>query len=206
MQDWRIMLLAVRAWLSIHKRALLLGLLLGTMIGQAIAGTATVSWTNPTTNVDGSPIGTITGTRVEYGSCSGTAFGTKAGEQTASGAATSIVITLPAGAYCFRAYTQTAAGESAASNVASKVIPAPLPNPPTITTIAVVAGVDHVPAFRILADGTRSTTVAGFVPVGTACTGPVVFTYRSRSYRRVDPSAVKWWQTSPTSSIAAACA
>jgi hypothetical protein len=61
------------------------------------------------------------------------------------------------------------------------------------------------PLYRINVDGTRGTTVLGFVPTGTACTGPVVYTYRGNSYRTPDLSHAQWWGTAPTSSAAAAC-
>jgi hypothetical protein len=93
------------------------------------------------------------------------------------------------------------------------VISQPTPNPPTgLSVVAVVAGLNMSPAFKILPDGTRSQVVAGFVPVGTACgDGPVVFRYRDRDYRRVPREAVKWWNPPLTDvqsppPVAAACA
>lgn len=104
----------------------------------AAAATLSTSWTNPTQNTDSSAIpatgpGSIASTRVEYGSCSGTAFGTKSGEVTVQGAATTASIpNLGPGTWCARAYTTNTYGsESGPSNVASKVIAAPTPNPPT---------------------------------------------------------------------------
>ncbi len=48
-------------------------------------------------------------------------------------------------------------------------------------------------AFKVLADGSRSSVVAGFVKVGTACSGTVVFSYRKREYRIVPRETVTWW-------------
>lgn len=176
---------------------------------SAFAGSATVSWVHPLTYTDGStlPLADIQQTRVEYGTCAGTAFGVKAGEVIVTGTATSTVINnLAAGTWCFRGFSKAKNLESATSNISSKVVPQAPPNPPTITTVEVVAGVGFSPAFKILASGSRSAAVAGFVASGKACTGPVVFTYRGKSYRRVNPSDVKWWNTTASSEVAAACA
>ncbi len=181
----------------------MLGLLL--VGGPAYAGTASITWTNPSTNVDGSPIGTITGTRIEYGTCNGgSTFGTKAGERLVT-AGTSATLSLSPGTWCVRAYTQTAAGESAPSNAVQAVIAAPLPNPPTLSTTVVVAGSSMQPAYGITAAGAQGALV-GLVDVGRECAGPVVFTYRGAGFRRVDPGAVRWWTgVKPTTAVAAAC-
>lgn len=132
----------------------------------AAAGTATVTWTNPTQYVDGSALAAadITQTRVEYGSCSGAAFGTKTGEQTATGSATTLTIgSLAAGTYCFRAYTSARGLESAASVVASKTVPQSPPNPPVLVTVATTA-------YTIGRSGRFYAMIpAGTVPLGTAC-------------------------------------
>jgi hypothetical protein len=191
-----------------NKLALAVGLLLG---GAAYAGTATVTYTIPTTRVGGTalPAGEIKAHRIEWGSCSGTAFGTKIGESIVGPAVNSVVIpNLTEGqTYCFRAFSQDTLNRwSAASNVDSKLIPLPPPpNPPVITTVAVVAGLNMSPAYRILADGTRGSAVIGFVPVGTEC-GAKVFSYRGVTYGKVARDKVKWWNTSPTDSVATACA
>ena len=113
----------------------------------ANAADATVSWQHPTKNTDGSSIpasgaGSIASTRVEYGSCSGTAFGTKAGEVSVPAPAASTTITdFAAGSTsCFRAYAKNTFGvESGASAVVSKVFPAPTPNPPVLSSTITVA-------------------------------------------------------------------
>src|SRR6267154_5048787 len=76
------------------------------------AAPVTVVWTPPTQYVDNTPIasGDIASTTVEYGSCNGTAFGTKAGQVVETGAAaTMTVATLGPGTYCFRAFVTTIA-------------------------------------------------------------------------------------------------
>ncbi len=88
------------------------------------------TWTLPTLNTDGSSIpasgpGSLVSVRIEYGSCSGAAFGTKAGEvvvalPTASKSFTNL--TAP-GVYCFQMYVMNTYNvESDVSNVATKTI------------------------------------------------------------------------------------
>jgi hypothetical protein len=83
--------------------------------------------------------------------------------------------------------------------------PPPPPKPPVLVVAEVVAGVGVSPVFRILQDGSRSTTVAGFVQAGKPCLPPTVFRYRGRDYQKVDPMYVKWWSTTPTPNVAVAC-
>ncbi|MFO1465881.1 MAG: hypothetical protein U1F35_05485 [Steroidobacteraceae bacterium] len=131
----------------------------------AYAGTATVTWTNPAQYTDGTALAAadITQTRVEYGSCSGTTFGTKAGQQIVAGSATSAAITLAAGTYCFRAYTTAKGAESVASNVTSATVAQPAPNPPVLVTVSTTA-------YTIGRQGRYFAMVpAGTVPLGTAC-------------------------------------
>lgn len=135
------------------------------------AGDAVLTWTLATQNTDGTAIPasgptSLASTRVEWGSCSGSNFGTKAGEQIVAKPATTYTITnLAPGTYCFRAYSRTVAGvESAPTNVVSKTILQAPPNPPGNLAVAdlVVYQVIGTPdAFALLPVGT--------VPAGTAC-------------------------------------
>lgn len=113
----------------------------------ADAGTLTVTWTNPTTNTDGSAIPAAQGQpealqawRIEYGTCAaGGSFGTKAGEftrQRATGGAelTTVTQNIPPGNLCVRVFVANSAGaESDASNVAAKVVDPAKPRPPVQT-------------------------------------------------------------------------
>lgn len=179
--------------------------------GPAQAADATVSWTPPTTNVDGSTIpasgaGSIASTRVEYGSCSGTAFGTKAGEVTALAPATSTTITgFAAGTTsCFRAYARNTYGiESGPSSVQSKAFPTPTPNPPVLA-VPVIAGMLQTPAYSVTQAGKIGTFV-GFVDVGAQCKGQALFTYRGKAFREVQRADVKLWG-STSLRLAAPCA
>ena len=167
----------------------------------AFAGTATLTWTAPTTNTDGS---TITGpvTYKVYGALQGSAKALIASPAVSPFTHSAV----PTGTFCYHVTAVVGTAESAPSNESCKVIPAPTPNPPVLVTVAVVAGVPVVPAYNVLASGARSAAVAGFVAIGKACSGAVVFTYRGKSYRRVAPTDVAWWQTTATPDVAAPCA
>jgi len=152
---------------SLRFRGLLAVLMTLSFAGPLMAASVTASWTHPTSFVDGTTLALsqIASTRVEYGSCSGTAFGTKVGEVTVPAPATSTTITgLVPGTHCFRAYTRTTAAagglESGPSGVATKVIAFPAPNPPTIVTIETVA--------RLWLNG-KPSLVAGRIALGKEC-------------------------------------
>lgn len=106
------------------------------------AATSVITWANPTTNTDGSPIiatgdeTSLASWRIEFGTCASGAFGTKAGEVVRAGAAlTTATLNTQSGLKCFRVFVTNVAGvESNASNVASRTIAAPTPNAPTSAT------------------------------------------------------------------------
>lgn len=131
--DWKI----ANAFVILALVALLL------LAGDVFAGTATVTWTNPTARTDGTalPSSQIGGSRVEWGTCSGSAFGTAQGTLSTTGAATSAVINdLAPGTWCFRVSTfDTGNVLSSWSNIASKVVPVAPPNPPVIVTVSTYA-------------------------------------------------------------------
>lgn len=140
--------------------------------GAAHAGDLAVRWTPPTTNTDGSSIpasgaGSLTGTRLEWGTCSGTAFGTSIGSTIVAAPATSHTVTgLAPGTYCVRAFARNTYGsESAASVVASKVIVAPVPNPPLLSIDTTAY------ELRLYSNGTLRFVAVGTVPLNAAC-GP----------------------------------
>ena len=131
-----------------YQKLLMALILLGALAllllaGSAFAGQAVVTWTNPTTRTDGSALtaAQIGSTEVEYGTCSGTAFGTPTGAQSVTGAATTLTVTnLAAGTWCFRARTvDTGSNHSAWSAVVSKVVPVAPPSPPVLVTVSTVA-------------------------------------------------------------------
>lgn len=159
--------------------------------GVSQAAVRTVSWTHPTANTDGSglPVSQITGTTVVWGTSSTAMTSSKF----VTGTATSTTLDLAPGTWFVGARTTANGNTSAVSNVVQVVIPQPTPNPPVVTVQAVVAGLNMAPAFKILADGSRSSVIAGFVKVGTGCGGPVLFTYRKLGYRTVPRETVQWW-------------
>lgn len=150
-------------------------------VQRSEAASANVSWVNPTSNVDGSTIpsyglpGSLVSTRVEYGTCSGTSFGTKQGEVVANQPSTSVTIPNLAVAttYCFRAFAKNTYGvESSASNVASKSTPAPQPEPPVVTVSTTAWEVN------ILGSGeVRLGRNVGTVPLGVSCGANVLGNY-----------------------------
>lgn len=169
----------------------------------SFAGSAALTWTPPTKNTDGSNItGAIT-YKVYRGS---------------QGAAKSVLATVATAAYndasapdgttqCYTVSAVVAAIESAQTAEACKVFPLPTPNPPTnlTVTVAVVAGINMAPVYKLTATGKRSADPAGFVPVGMTCTGNVLFYYRNLSFRKVDMAQVKFWSVVPDANVAAPC-
>lgn len=161
------------------------------LAGIAQAAVRTVTWTHPTTNTDGSslPVSAITRTTVVWGPSATNMSNSKI----VTGTATTTTLDLAAGTWFVAAKTTANGNDSNLSALVQVVIPQPTPNPPVVTVQAVVAGLNMSPAFKVLADGSRSSVVAGFVKVGTACSGPVVFSYRKRDYRIVPRETVTWW-------------
>lgn len=145
-----------------------LALFLAIVAGTAQAADVSVTWTHPTSFEDGTPLtlAQIASTKVEYGSCSSGAFGVKAGERVVPAPSTTITVTgFTPGLHCFRAATTATAaaggGVSVFSNVATRTLDWPNPNPPTITSVATVA--------RLLKPNGELGKVAGFLPLGSAC-------------------------------------
>lgn len=118
---------------------------------SAHAADVTWSWTNPTTNTDNSAIpasgaGSLSSGRLEFGTCNGTAFGTKAGEVPLTQAdvtAHSVKqLNILPSTVCGRVYVRnTFSVESAASNVASVTVNPPTPGNPTGLSVSVTVTV-----------------------------------------------------------------
>ncbi len=137
----------------------------------ANAGDAALTWTLATQNTDGSAIAasgptSLAATRVEWGTCSGSDFGTATGQQIVATPATTYTITgLAAGVWCFRAYSRTVAGlESAPTNAVSKTILQAPPNPPGNLTVAALVVYQFIGT-----DDAVALLPVGTVPAGTAC-------------------------------------
>jgi hypothetical protein len=174
------------------------------LAGVAHSATVTTTWVNPTKNTDGTDIpatgvGSLASAKVEYGTCGpNNVFGTKAGEVLRNMPASSATLNLNPGTTCVRVtVTNTYGIESPPSNVASRVVDPPTPQPPQITTIAVVANINMAPVYKVTQAGERDKRYAdacGFVPVGVECVGPVLFTFRDAKFRRVPDERVSKWQ------------
>jgi hypothetical protein len=187
--------LSVAKFCEKHRRVLLIAgaaLVVAFMSWQAFAVTATVTWVNPTANSNGTVIpatgaGSLTQTRVEWGTCSGTAFGVKAGEVVvlAPGVSAAIPGFADGQVACFRAYAKnTYLLESAASNVVPKSFPAPTPNPPVLgSTITVAYDIKMNSNGEILLG-----RAVGEMPLGTPCVDNDLQTNRGTYYpvRRAD--------------------
>lgn len=153
--------------------------------GTALAATHTVTWVNPTQRTDGTslPASSITSTKVEWGTCSGTAFGTVIGTASTVGAATSLTYTTTGvyGNICTHAYSNTAGGTSAASNVAIKIVPESPPGAPVITVTTV--------AYELRDSwwrGPRMVSV-GTIALGSTCFSPYL---SNPTYATVDRADV----------------
>lgn len=122
-----------------HTKILMAIVMLGALAlfllaGKAFAGEATVSWTPPTTKVDGSPLDNLAGFRIYYGT---SASAMTQVVQVPGATVTSRKITgIADGTWYFsvRAYN-TDGVESGPSNVPTKAIVTP-PSPPTNVTIS----------------------------------------------------------------------
>ena len=198
--------------LTLNFRAFLTGLALLTAVGliafNVKAADISGTFTYPTQFEDGSALTLvqIAAVRVEYGSCAGTAFGTKAGEVSVAPPATAFTITgLSPGTYCLRAYTRTTAAagglDSAPTGVVSKVIPFPPPKPPTFTVVNVVAY--EITEHRVF--GLRLARDIGRVPLGTACGGETVLQSGGSDYHAVPVEAVDLFKMPKSAVVVAAC-
>lgn len=110
----------------------------------ALAADVTTTWTYPTLNTDGSTIpasgaGSIASSKVEWGSCVGSTFGTKIGEATVPAPTKTHTVTgLPPATYCVRASVANTYGISSDMTAAVTVtVNPPKPQPPVITTATV---------------------------------------------------------------------
>lgn len=169
----------------------------------ANAGDAVLTWTLATANTDGSAIPasgptSLAATRVEWGTCSGSNFGTASGQQTVATPATTYTITgLAAGTWCFRAYSRTVAGlESAPTNAVTKTILQAPPQPPGNLTVAATV------VYQLIGTPDRFATIpVGTIPAGTPCdtTQAVLGLYV------VPRAAVTWYGSTRPQSVLAQC-
>ena len=175
-------------------KKLLLALVLALPL-SALADTVSLSWSNPTTNTNGSAIpatgtGSIASNRIERGSCSGTAFGTsQANYTTLTAVETFTTPDLAPGTYCFRVFAKNTYGnESLASNVVQKIIASPVPNPPN----GVVINSAAMQMRKSSAGVWWIVKGVGTIPKDSPCYDADLLKKTDGTYRMVDESLVVW--------------
>lgn len=185
--------------------AVLIAFVLGLWAGTAAAATGTISYTRPTTRVDGSPL--LASEIASYSiACTYTPTGGVAAPCASllptsfSGTATGGTVTFTVavdGRACFVLRTVDTGGrQSDPSAQACKDIVVAIPNPPGTVTVAVVLSMDHAPVYS-LGSNNKLSTLMGFIPVGLPCVGEPLVTYRGAEFREVARQDVKFWgQTS----------
>jgi hypothetical protein len=158
--------------------------------------------TAPATHEDGAPV--VLPITYRYEQQAGAAWNVLA----TTSARRFLVSNLAPGTYTFRAFATVNAVDSRASNTvtgtATALPPSP-PVPPVIQVVQVVIGLDHAPVYRITQAGKRDARYAdacGFVPVGSECRGPVLFSFRGLGFRLVRDQDVKPWNADCTGGAA----
>ena len=164
-------------------------------------------WTAPETNVDGTPTVLPLTYRVEHR----VGTGAWATIVTSTSARQHYATSLAIGRHEFRVYVNCPGClESAASNVGARDATAPpiIPNPPALQVVQVVIGMDHAPVYLLTQSGQRDQRykdACGYIEVGSACEGPVVYTFRQARFRRVSEADVKPWGASCSGFVVAPC-
>jgi hypothetical protein len=182
--------------------------LLGLCVHRADAADAELTWTYPATNVDGTAIpatgaGSVASTLIEWGTCSGAAFGTKAGGATVPAPAKTYTVTgLAVGTHCFRAAVTNSYGtQSDWTGAVQKVIAPPKPNPPVIVTVNLVA-------YEVRWHQGRGTVLGapvGTVALGTACGSQRITTAGPRKYYEVPLDKVDLRRLPSSAIVVAQC-
>lgn len=168
--------------------AILLGI---TLVGSAQAAQRTVRWTPSVSDVAGH--------RIYHKLCAATTPPTMI--QVVGPQVNNRVIELAIGNHCLYMTAYTSDGqESVPTPTLQHQVLAP-PEPPTGVEITL----SSAPAFTFDSQNRKSPNVAGFVPVGTACSGSIIFSYRGDPYRRVSANDVTWWNTAQQWRVAAPC-
>ncbi len=187
------------------------------------AGKATVSWTAPLTNTDGTPLADLSSFKILFGTSATNLNQTAlvAGADATSGQIDNLT---PNTTWYFAVRAVNSKGaESDNSAVVPKLIAGgsqatvektatvtveKVPAPPSGVTVVerVTANANFSPVYRVVNGNERSDGVLGLVPVGRACTGKVMFRYRGMNFRRVEVKPGELWGTTDTRNLAAPCA
>ncbi len=168
----------------------------------ASAATANISWVPPVARTDGSILGPndITGYRIEWGTASGSAFGTRInGADTVGTAASAQVTGLNATTYAFRVATLPCSG-CPWSNVAIKLFTPADPNPPTLVTVSQIA-------FELRRNwyGRVYARAIGTVELGTFC-GSKQRTVKGRVYTNLSNAEVDLYRRYHGGTVYGECA
>ncbi len=180
-------------------------------------GTATISWTAPTANTDGSSLTDLSGFKVAYGTSS-TSLGTVQAVNDAK-ATSATVAALASGTWYFAVRAVTSGGvESANSPVVQKTIASasaaktvaitinaatPPPPPPPATTLKTT----NTRVYQVVfVNGVRSRgTQVGTIAIGKPC-DPTYQLVSGSSYFAVNKADVKFTQTATSQHVIARCA
>jgi fibronectin type 3 domain-containing protein len=155
-----------------HALAALLTLALFFCVSMAWAGTVNLTWTNPTTRTDGSPV-TVAQNKVYRGAT----CATQTVIATIPVATAYVDTTAPAGTPCYAVTALDAAGlESAKSTPATATVPVAPPSAPTGLTTTVQVSDTGAYKLRQSVDGFTFVRI-GTVPAGTACAAQTVGEY-----------------------------
>lgn len=162
-RSWAIIIVG---WLMLGILGLFLGMVLGTQAkAQEPTGSATLTWTPPTENTDGTPYTNYGGFRIYYGTLEAPLANEIDLPDTTNTLNTYVVDNLPYGTYQFAMTAYNSAGmESDLSNSATKVVGA-TPQPPGLTFVTVETLVYNV----VKRDDGFALIAVGNVPLNTPC-------------------------------------
>ena len=196
--------------------ACIAGVAAAAFCGSAQCAPGSLSYSRPTTYVDGStlPVEEIASYNVRCSSFTPTDSPTAQACPTISpttlaGSATGATITLSipgsGGAACFQVQTVATSGQTSDwSTEGCKTFPPVAPNPPANVTVAVVIGINVTPVYSMTGGISRSTFV-GFADLGVPCADAVAYSWRGHQFREIARDSVYWW-TFTDSRVVAPCA
>ncbi len=154
---------------------------------------ATVSWTPPTKNEDGTPLTNLASYKL-FAATSAAGVPSATPTTIAAPASSYVVNGLAAGTWHFGLKAVNSAGvESVMSNVASKAI----------TAITATASAD-VTVTHSVTSANKLSALMGFADLGVSCGDVVLVRYRGHEFREVARADVKWWG-STSLRVAAPC-
>lgn len=159
------------------------------------AGDATVTWTPPTQNTDGSALTNLAGYQIVYGTSA--AALTQAIQVPSPSTTTYTVTNLPTGTWYFAVKAYNSANTySDISNVASKVVSVAPPAPPTNLHVI------DVVVYQVIGTANKF----GLIPVGTVpATTSCISDQSVNGYNAVDRNVVTWYGSVKPQVVVALC-